>query len=210
MSELAKPFREALVALDRVRAEAVFGEAARDRTPMQAVEAIVVPALEEIGQAWETGELALSQVYMSGRICEEIVERSLPAADPDQGQQSRVAIVVLSDWHLLGKRIVWSVLRAGGIDLLDYGRMDVQPLVERVMRDGIDILLVSVLLLPSALKVKELTDRLRAAGAAVRVVVGGAPFRFDDGLWREVGADAMGRSASDAVAIVRRLWGERP
>jgi methanogenic corrinoid protein MtbC1 len=38
--------------------------------------------------------------------------------------------------------------------------------------------------------------------------VGGAPFLFDDQLWQEVGADAMGKSASDAVAIVERLMGD--
>lgn len=210
MHELVQPFREALESLDHVRAEAVFAEAARGRTPMAAVDAVVVPALEQIGQAWEAGDLALSQVYMSGRVCEDIVERGLPAPDPGELPPPRVAIVVLSDWHMLGKRIVWSVLRASGVELLDYGRMDVEPLVARVLQDGVDILLVSVLLLPSALKVRELTDRLREAGAPVHVVVGGAPFRFDENLWREVGADAMGRSASDAVAIVRRLCGDAP
>ena len=43
-----------------------------------------------------------------------------------------------------------------------------------------------------------------------KVVVGGAPFLFDDQLWQEVGADAMGKSAADAVAIVTRLMGEMP
>jgi methanogenic corrinoid protein MtbC1 len=38
--------------------------------------------------------------------------------------------------------------------------------------------------------------------------VGGAPFLFDDRLWQEVGADAMGKSASDVVAIVERLMGD--
>ena len=33
-------------------------------------------------------------------------------------------------------------------------------------------------------------------------------FIFDAELWREVGADAMGRSAADAVTIVERLMGE--
>ena len=36
----------------------------------------------------------------------------------------------------------------------------------------------------------------------MRVIVGGAPFLFDDKLWREVGADAMGRNAAEAVTLV--------
>jgi hypothetical protein len=41
-------------------------------------------------------------------------------------------------------------------------------------------------------------------------VVGGAPFRFDDQLWREVGADAMGLSASDALKILDAMGGGYP
>jgi methanogenic corrinoid protein MtbC1 len=39
------------------------------------------------------------------------------------------------------------------------------------------------------------------------VVVGGAPFLFDPLLWREVGADAMGRSASEAPGIIEKITG---
>ena len=68
--------------------------------------------------------------------------------------------------------------------------------------------MISVLILPSALKVKQVCSRLKDSGADVKVVVGGAPFLFDAQLWREIGADAMGSSASEAVAIVGRLMGD--
>ena len=208
MNELIKPFRESLEMLDRVTAENVFKQALTTMTPIQAVEQVVVPALEQMGAAWEDGSVALSQVYMSGRFCEELVERALPPSDPDRKHQPRSAIVVLSDYHMLGKRIVYSVMRASGFELFDYGRMDVDALVERALADKIRVLLISVLILPSALKVREVCTRLRATGSGIKVVVGGAPFLFDEQMWREVGADAMGRSAADAVAIVQGWMGE--
>ena len=208
MNELIKPFRESLEMLDRVTAENIFKQALTTMTPIQAVEHVVVPALEQMGAAWEDGSVALSQVYMSGRFCEELVERALPPSDPDRKHQPRSAIVVLSDYHMLGKRIVYSVMRASGFELFDYGRMDVDALVERALADKIRVLLISVLILPSALKVREVCTRLRATGSGIKVVVGGAPFLFDEQMWREVGADAMGRSAADAVAIVQGWMGE--
>ena len=51
---------------------------------------------------------------------------------------------------------------------------------------------------------------LHAAGLPTRVVAGGAPFVLDRRLAEEVGAYAVGYSASDAVAIVRRLLGGQP
>jgi methanogenic corrinoid protein MtbC1 len=208
MENLVVSFRDALEALDRVGAESAFSQALATRTPIQAVEQVVIPALEQIGQAWENGQVALSQVYMSGRVCEELVEKALPPSDPDRKQQPRSAIVVLSDYHMLGKRMVYSIMRASGFELFDYGRMDVDELVARTLADGLRVLLISVLILPSALKVRQVTDRLRAANAPVRVVVGGAPFAFDAQLWQEVGADAVGYSAADAVTIVERWMGE--
>ncbi len=207
MADPIRSFRESLEALDRVGANGQFQEALERMSAIDAVEQLVVPALEQIGADWEAGNVALSQVYMSGRICEELVERVLPPSDPDRKHQPRSAIVLLNDYHSLGKRIVYSVMRASGFELFDYGRMGVDEIVERAIADQIKVLLISVLMLPSALNVQEVCSRLRARGAEIKVAVGGAPFLFDDDLWKRVGADAMGRSAADAVRIVER-WME--
>ncbi|MDZ7777050.1 MAG: hypothetical protein U5L09_16260 [Bacteroidales bacterium] len=53
-----------------------------------------------------------------------------------------------------------------------------------VHKEKIKILLLSVLMLPSALHVKDLKQKLNGTG--VKIVVGGAPFRFDENLWKEV------------------------
>ena len=208
METSVAPFREALESLDRVKADSIFQQVLLQRTPLEAVEQVVVPALEQIGAAWHAGEVALSQVYMSGRFCEELVDKTLPPSDPDRKHQPRSAIVVLSDYHDLGKRIVYSVMRASGFELFDYGRMDVDALVKRALTDKIRVLLISVLMLPSALKVREVCSGLKENGADIKVIVGGAPFLFDSELWKEVGADAMGSSAAQAVAIVDRMMGE--
>ncbi|MFO1200046.1 MAG: cobalamin-dependent protein [Burkholderiaceae bacterium] len=207
MEAMIEEFRGALESLDRVGAEAVFARALARGTPIDAVEALVVPALMRIGDAWEAGRVALSQVYLSGRVSEALVERVLPPSDPDRKHQPRSAVVVLRDYHMLGKRIVHSVMRASGFEVFDYGRMDVDELVARVIADDVRVLMISTLMLPAALRVREVTERLRDGGRTVRVAVGGAPYRFDERLWSEVGADAMGASAGDAVAIARR-WME--
>lgn len=201
-------FRKALEALDRIQAEALFQRALSEAPAIEVVEQFVVPALEQIGRRWNEGHIALSQVYMSGKFCEDLVDRVLPACAPERKNQPRQAIVVLNDYHMLGKRIVYSVMRASGFELFDYGHMDVGELVERVIRDQVRILLISVLMLPSALKIRELRNALNARGVPLRILVGGAPFQFDPQLWMEVGADAMGSSAADGVAIVQQWTGE--
>jgi methanogenic corrinoid protein MtbC1 len=208
MEKLPQAFQLALESLDKIRAVSLFQQALAGRTPLQVIEELVVPALEGIGEGWQDGRIALSQVYLSGRICEELVDRVLPPSDPNRKHQPRLAIVVLSDYHLLGKRIVYALIRASGFEVFDYGRLEVDDLVERALADKVQILLISTLMLPSALKVREVREKLAAHGATVLIGVGGAPFVFDPDLWQEVGADAMGRTASDALAMIRRWMGE--
>jgi methanogenic corrinoid protein MtbC1 len=142
---------------------------------------------------------------MSGRICEEIIDSLLPSHVPGRITSPPMAIAVLEDHHMLGLRLVYSVLRAGGYELRSYGRKDVDELVEQVRADQIEVLLVSVLMLRSALRVKELRLRLAQAGCGVKLLVGGAPFRLDAHLWQEVGADATADCAAGAVAAVRQM-----
>ncbi|MBF0125825.1 MAG: cobalamin-dependent protein [Magnetococcales bacterium] len=206
---LCESFRQALASFDRLRAEELFQHALTLGTPTEMVERLIVPALEQIGGDWESGQIALSQVYMSGRLCEDLVNQMFPAEGAPVGEaRTRGAIVVLRDYHMLGKRIVYSMLRTSGVHLLDYGRLDVEEVVERVIADQVNILLISVLMLPSALKVQEVRAGLEARQARVRILVGGAPFLLDPLLWREVGADAMGRNAVDGLRILRQ-WQEK-
>ncbi len=198
----------ALLALDRFTVGRMLAEVAGSTSPLSGIESLVVPVLERIGAGWEEGRVSLSQVYMSGRLCEEMVDTILPAADAARKSIPPMAIAALEDYHLLGLRIVYSALRASGFALLNYGRTDMDALVARVKADQIRILLISALMLPSALRVKALRARLLAEGCSCRIVVGGAPFRFDDRLWQEVGADGCGHTASEAIATVTRLTEE--
>ncbi len=201
--EISEKFERALLSINRLEAENIIIQSKGDFSSIQLVEHIIVPALEQIGAGWEKGDVALSQVYMSGRICEELVETILLSSRSVQAKNKfKMAITVLEDYHLLGKRIVYSVLRASGFELLDYGQTTVDNLITRVQEDGVRILLISVLMLPSALKIKEVRAKLNQD---IKIIVGGAPFRFDDNLWKEVGANAMGKTASDAIKSVKQI-----
>jgi methanogenic corrinoid protein MtbC1 len=208
LTELQHEFLQALLSLNGTAAQRLVRARAEASSPLHAIDELVCPALEALGEQWEQGAAALSQVYMGGRICEQIVDSLLPPheAGPTPGDtHPRIAIAVIADRHMLGKRIVRSVLRAAGWSLRDYGHGSAESLAAGALADGLDILLVSALMLPSALEVKRLTAALATATPRIRVVVGGAPFVFDEQLWLEVGADAFGRNAADALAIVRRL-----
>lgn len=203
VAETVVRLEAALLAVDRQEAARVLAEAGTQLLPLQIVDQVVTPALEHVGKAWEQGLSALSQVYMSGRICEDLVRDLLPPEDPAPSPDVPLGIVTLEDRHSLGRSMVAVALRANGLHPVDLGCAGVGEVVARVQALRLEILLISTLMLPSALKIREVRSRLEQAGWPLRIAVGGAPFRFDRELWREVGADACGQNACDAIAIAR-------
>lgn len=193
-----------LLSLDKEAAEKLLIEALKKGSAIEIASQIITSTLKKIGDDWEDGSVALSQVYMSGVICEELIDKILPPQSPVRFNQPKMAIGVFEDYHLLGKRIVYSSLRASGFELTDLGGgLTIEQLVETIKKEQIRIMLLSVLMLPSALHIKELKEKLKDID--VKILVGGAPFRFDVELWKEVGADGFGKDSSEAIQLVTKL-----
>ena len=171
--------------------------------PLDRVDGLLVPAFHSIGNDWAAGRLALSQVYAASRMADEIVGSVEPTARPRRVPAPKIGLATLEDRHELGKRIVSMTLRAVGYHVRDYGAgITAESLADHAAADELDVLLVSTLMLRAALRVEALVTELDKYARRPRVIVGGAPYLFDDSLWHEVGADAMGRSAADALDLV--------
>jgi methanogenic corrinoid protein MtbC1 len=207
LEQFSNQLERAFLMLDKVEAEEILTKALILGSPIEIAGELVSLTLNRIGTAWEEGKLALSQVYMSGVICEELIDKILPPQSIERKTQPTMAIAVFEDYHMLGKRIIFSSLRASGFELLDLGGgLNIDQLVEIINKENIKILLLSVLMLPSALHIKELKQKL--IDTNVKIVVGGAPFRFDTELWKEVGADACGKDPAEAIQIVSKMMEE--
>ncbi len=197
-------FVKSLLSIDSDNAKQIIQRLSPQIDAITITSQLIVPALEFIGNGWEKGDISLSQVYMSGRICEGLIDEILPPSSPQRTDLPVMGIGVLHDHHVLGKRVIYSALRASGYELLDLGQgLSSQDMIDITLKNKIKILLISVLMLPSALHIKEITRALKPHG--ITIIVGGAPFRFDKHLWQEVGADATGANAGEAIEIVNRI-----
>ncbi|MCF8346816.1 MAG: cobalamin-dependent protein [Bacteroidales bacterium] len=204
LKKISIQLEHALLSLDQEAVVQIIREAQNDASPGKIAGDLISATLVRIGDSWESGKLSLSQVYMSGIICENVIDTILPPQSATRKSQPKMAIAVLEDYHLLGKRIICSTLRASGYELIDLGGgLSIERIVPIVKAEEIKILLLSVLMLPSALRVNELIAQLKDID--VTIVVGGAPFRFDEQLWKEVGADYCGKDSSEALEIVNKI-----
>ncbi|MCW2278600.1 cobalamin B12-binding domain-containing protein [Heliophilum fasciatum] len=200
-------FYNLLLQAERAGAEQFIAMRLGSAPPLTVIEEVIVPALTDIGEGWEEGTVSLAQVYMASRICEQLVESLLSGENCIAPKETPpIAIVTLADYHSLGKRIVSAFLHSHGYRMVDFGHgLTVEEVIEAVKRHGTEILLLSTLILNSALAVKDLVDKFQQAHLSVRVIVGGAPFNLNRKLWAYVGAHAMATNASDAVQVLERV-----
>ncbi len=177
----------------------------------EVLDRLVVPSLDSLGRGWDEGTVSLTQLYMGGRIAEDVVDRLLtpPATPPIPW--GRVLIGTLSDSHGMGQRVVSHYLATAGAQVVSLG-IGVKPetFTQRAKAERFDVIAVSVLMYRSALLVKELRQHLSREGVTTPVLVGGAPFNMDRTLWQEVNASAMGSNPAEGIAVTRRLMGLQP
>lgn len=200
---LIEEFKTVLLQNNRVKAYEVFEKCSNN---FEAIEKVTMTALEKIGVDWNNGDCSLAQVYMSGVVCEELMEKYLPKFEIPRKDSPKMAIGVLLDHHPLGKKIVYSIVRAAGYDILDFGHgLSVNEIVNKTIENEVKILIISTLMYPSALKVSEVRESFDALNYNVKIIVGGAPYRLDKNLWQTVHADADGKNASDIIGVIESI-----
>lgn len=199
-------FLNALLSMNKIAAHEIIRQIYDDDANFALVEEVIIETLKLLGDGWEDGEYALAQIYMGGIICEEIIMLNLPKETNLQKSVFKLGIGVFMDHHNLGKRIVTSVIRSSGYEIMDFGHgLSVDELVRKTIESDIDVLLISTLMLPSALKIRLFKDKIDELGKHIKIIVGGAPFRLDPELWKKVGADADGKNATDIVSIIESV-----
>ena len=110
-------FENALLQINRIKAAEIFERCYADENSFTILEQLAIRTLGNVGAGWENGTISLAQVYMSGVICEKLMDEYMPKLEVKRTEVPKMAIAVLQDYHALGKRIVYSILRAGGFEL---------------------------------------------------------------------------------------------
>ena len=149
----------------------------KEKTPIAVIDEDVIPALNEIGVAFEEKRAYLPQLLMSAEAASaafEEIKRKLPTMESDD-KQAVVLATVKGDIHDIGKNIVKVLLESYGFHVYDLGK-DVSPdaLCDCVQKTGCKLVGLSALMTTTVPAMEESIQRLHAMDASVRVMVGGA------------------------------------
>jgi len=180
--------------------------------PLDAVEKGLAKGINKVGEDFGSGIIFLPELAMAADVMKQgaaILDERIKAIGGKRASYGKVVIgTIKGDIHDIGKSIVAAVLQANGYDVVDIGiDIDVDAFIDAVKENDADALGMSTLLTLPLMEMEKVIIRLKEIGMRdkIKVIVGGCPVtqEFAD----EIGADAVGFDAQDAVLKLDRLMG---
>lgn len=211
LDEVIKAYNEAVLDTDRARALQIVSDAvAEGVSPEDIVFKVVIPGLDlmvkVIGEGFDTN---LAQHFMTSQIAADVTEKMLALFKTPPEILGRVVIgSAVGDLHTLGKRIVIGCLKAQMIEVIDLGvNVSAEKFVDEAVFRNAQVIAVSAMMVHTArgengaLKVRKLLKE-RGLEHKIKLVVGGAPFRYDPELYKIVQADAWAENGVSALKVI--------
>lgn len=214
LDAIVKAYNEAVFETDKEAAFAVVNAALADGVRAEdIVFKVVIPAVEQMmSNITRDPDANLAQHFMTAQIAAEVTERMLEKFEQPPEIVGRVVIgTAHGDLHSLGKRIVMGCLKALMVEVTDLGvNVPAERFVDAAVENEAQVIAVSAMMVHTATgengagKVRRLL-RERGLEGRIKLVVGGAPYRFDNELYRTVGADAWAPDGVNAGRVIADL-----
>lgn len=182
--------------------------------PLEVVELGLSKGMAIVGESFEQGESFLPELLMAAATFNAAMEILMPEIEAQNKEIPKAGTVLIGtvkgDVHNLGKNIVSMVLETNGFSVVDIG-VDVSSLnfIEEARKVKADVIALSSLMTTTMPVQKEIIEILEEKNLRNEyfVIVGGGPVSQQ---WAdEIGADGFGKTAVDAVDLIKRLLSQR-
>ena len=170
----------------------------------------LIAGMAVVGERFRTHEIFLPDVLLAAKAMYAGLDILQPLlAKEGVPEIGRVVIgSVRGDLHDIGKNLVGILLKGAGFHVIDLGS-DVTPerFVDTAVAENAPVIGMSALLTTTMPVMKTVVDLVRERGLSGRIktIVGGAPLSAT--FASEIGADAYGFDAANAVERIRELSG---
>jgi methanogenic corrinoid protein MtbC1 len=212
LGEIAKSVREGYA---EKTSELVAKCLANGVDPILIVDESLSKGVREAGEAFGREEIFLTDLMLAAEAMKAGMKPILPLIQgrKDELKSRRAGSVLMAtvegDIHDIGKNLCCATLSAGGFEVVDMG-VDVTPdaimsEIDSKSKEGasVDLIGLSCLMTLTKPNQKRIIELLKKRGTEAKTMVGGAP--CDETWAKEIGADAYGRDASNAVEVARKL-----
>jgi 5-methyltetrahydrofolate--homocysteine methyltransferase len=177
--------------------------------PLSLIAEILNPALREVGEKFDKGEIYLPELIMSAEAMQAAMDVLQPILESRKEQVNVAGRVVIAtvqgDIHDIGKNIVCSLLRANGFEVLDLGKnVPAAEIVSKAKTFKANVIGLSALLGTTLPYCRDTIKLLEEQGIKDKylVFIGGGAATSD--YARSIGAEYGGPHAEAGVAAILR------
>lgn len=183
---VANQFLEAMGRMDVLEAERTLGRAAVAFEPQVYTMEVLLPALNEVGRRWATGEFSIAQEHGASAVLRTQLGALMRLYTPDVGARVVVCATLANELHEFGALAAGLLAAGRGWKVVYLGpNLPSDEIGQTASKAGAELVLISVVVdHPGAL---EGLVRLRALlPAGVNLIVGGAGAQKLKGLPRGI------------------------
>ena len=178
-------------------------------SPLDVINKHIIPALNEIGIAFEEKKAYLPQLLMSADAASaafEEVKKKIPSEQSDSSK-AIVLATVKGDIHDIGKNIVKVLMESYGFTVYDLGR-DVPPekIRDCAVEHNCKLVGLSALMTTTVPSMAETIKLINETDRSIKVLVGGAVLNQE--YADMIGADFYGKDAMDSVRFAEKFYGK--
>lgn len=181
----------------------------KTKTPIEIIDGILVPALNEVGKGFEENTIFLPSLLMSAETAGasfEIIKEYISNSGEKTEEKGKILIATVEgDIHDIGKNIVKVLLENYGFSVIDMGK-DITPeaIVEKAEKENIKLVGLSALMTTTVPSMEKTIRLLKEKNPQIAVMVGGAVLTED--YAKTIGADFYGKDAMASVRIAEKFF----
>ena len=177
-------------------------------SPLDIIDQGFVPALNQVGDGFETGEVFLPSLMMSAEAVKAGFDVIKAARKPEDEASSKGKVVVATvqgDIHDIGKNIAKMLLENYGYEVIDLGRdVSIEKVVDAVREHQAKLVGLSALMTTTVKNMKSTIAAIREAGLDCGIMVGGAVLNPEYAQF--VGADYFVKDAREGVETAKKVF----
>lgn len=176
--------------------------------PLEIINKYIIPALNDIGTKFETGEIYLPQLLLSAETAQAVfsIIKSCFSESSIKSFGEIILATVQGDIHDIGKNIVKVLLENHGFTVIDLGK-DVSPeKVVEAVTDKTKLIGLSALMTTTVPSMEKTIKLLRQNGYDDKIMVGGAV--ITSALAHRLGADFYAKDAMEGIKIAQICYNQ--
>lgn len=211
MPDLKQAIFQAVVKGNRKSIVALVEQELVNTQPQKLMEEILIPAINEVGKRYDQQIYFLPQLIAGAETMKLAIDYLEPMLTKDGIGEEMGTIVIATvsgDIHDIGKNLVTLMLKNYGFRVIDLGKdVPTEKILQTARNEKADIIALSALMTTTMVEMKRVVQEVKQQGLKVKVIIGGAV--ITESYAKEIGADGYSEDAQSAVALVKKLMGEK-